>query len=275
MLTKAAAVATGVLVAVALAGCGLTFKEFSDDRTEEAAGITEVRFEGGSGNLTVRRDEGRQIQIHRKVRYTGEKPGATDRRDGSALVVSTRCGSNCSVDYTITVPAGMNVNGHNGSGDVNLTGVAAVALDVGSGNVTIHDASGPVATRTGSGDIELADVTGNVTANTGSGNMKLTRITGEVIAATSSGDVNGSELNGTKTSARTGSGNVTLTLGKPQGVFAETSSGDIRLKVPDASYKVVTAASSGNVSVHIPTDPAGTYLLDLHTGSGDISVDKR
>jgi hypothetical protein len=241
MLTKAAALVTGVLVTAALTGCGLTFKEFSDDRTEEAAGITGVRFEGGSGNLTLRRDEGRQIQIHRKVRYAGDKPGATDHRDGSALVISTECGSNCSVDYTITVPTGTNVNGHNGSGDVSLTGVAAVALDVGSGNVTVRDASGSVAARTGSGNIELTDVAGNVTANTGSGNVKLTRITGDIVAATSSGDVNGSELNGTKTSARTGSGNVTLSVAKPQGVFA---------------------------------DPAGSYLLDLHSGSGNISVNK-
>jgi Putative adhesin len=275
MLKTVAIYAVGVLVGAALTGCGLIYNEFSDDRTEEAAGITTVRFDGGSGNLTVRQGEGQQIQIHRKVRYANDKPGATDHRDGSALVVNTRCGRNCSVDYTITMPAGAKVDGHNGSGDVNLTGVASVSVDVGSGNVTVHGASGSVTARTGSGDVELVDVAGDVTANTGSGNVRLTRVAGEVITDTGSGDVNGNELTGSKTTARTGSGNVTLNLGKPQGVFAETSSGDIRLRVPDASYKVTTKASSGDVAVHIATDPNGTYLLELHSGSGNITVDKR
>jgi Putative adhesin len=274
MLKAAALYAAGVLAAVALTGCGLAYKELSDDRTE-AAGITEVRLEGGSGKLTVRRGESKDIQIHRKVRYAGDKPGATDHRDGSALVVNTKCGGRCTVDYTITVPAGVDVGGHNGSGDVDLTDVGAVALDVGSGNVTVHGAASDVEVRTGSGDIKLLDVKGTVTANAGSGNITLTRIAGEVIVATSSGDVAATELNGSKATARTRSGNVTLDLGKPQPVKAETSSGDIRLKVPDGSYQVTTKVSSGDTAVHIPTDPAGTNLLDLHTGSGNITVDKR
>lgn len=279
MVNRAAAVAAGVLAAgvltvAALAGCGLTWNEFSDDRTEEAS-ITEIRLDGGSGSLTVKPGEGQQVQIHRKVRYGHDKPGATDHRDGSVLVVTTKCGRNCGVDYTITMPAGVRVSGRNGSGDINLRGVSTVSVDVGSGNVIVHEASGAVVTKTGSGDIELADVKADLTATTGSGNVKLSRIGGTVVAGTSSGDVNATDLNGPQTTVRTGSGNVTLALGKPQGVFAESSSGDVKVTVPTGSYKVTAKTGSGDTAVHIPTDPAGTYLLDLHTGSGNITVDQR
>jgi hypothetical protein len=278
-MANRAAVAVGLLVAGVLAAgarasCGLTWHEFSDDRTEEAS-ITEIRLDGGSGSLTVQPGEGQQVHVHRTVRYGGDKPGATDHADGSVLLVKTGCGMNCGVDYTITMPAGVRVNGHNGSGDINLRGVSTVSLDVGSGNVVVHEATGAVVARTGSGDVELTDVKADVTARTGSGNVKLARITGTVVTSTSSGDLVASDLTGPQITARTGSGNVTLSLGVPQGVFAETGSGDVNVKVPTGSYKVTTRTGSGDTSVRIPTDPNGTYLLDLHTGSGNITVDQR
>src|SRR5690242_16393296 len=86
----------GALVAVAgLAGCGLPFKTYSDDRTE-AATIGEIRVSGGSGDVTVRSGGTETVKVHRTIHYGGNRPGATDHVDGSTLVLDTRCGRNCS-----------------------------------------------------------------------------------------------------------------------------------------------------------------------------------
>jgi DUF4097 and DUF4098 domain-containing protein YvlB len=274
-MMKSAAVVGGlaaVLAATTLSGCGLALSRFSDDHTAPGT-VSELRLDGGSGDLTVRSGTGDSVQIHRLIRYSGNRPGATDHVDGSSLVLNTRCGRNCSVNYTITTPKPVKVTGNSGSGELDLRDVTSVSVQVGSGDVVVNRASGEVLARTGSGEMTLTDVHGDVAVRTGSGDIRMTGIDGKVNAETSSGEIRGSGLRGAPTNVRSGSGDVTLAVTTAQDVSASTASGEIRLKLPTGSYRFVVTTGSGDEHLRVPSDTAGKYTVELHSGSGDVNVD--
>ncbi|MBO0868067.1 MAG: DUF4097 family beta strand repeat protein [Micromonosporaceae bacterium] len=230
-------------VALSAAGCGIDgfrLTTMQDDKTEHVA-ITAVRMEGsGGGDVTVEPGSAGQVKIHRKIQYNGSQPGNTYRIDGGTLYLNTDCGHNCGVDYEVRVPEGVTVTGENGSGNVRLTGVSKVDVEVSSGDVEITRATGPVRVRANSGNI---DATG-------------------VRAAT--------------TDLTADSGDITLDLDTPGNVTAQADSGNITLQVPSGtSYLVDATANSGDTKVHVPTDPNGNYHLTLHASSGDIEVNTR
>lgn len=257
------AATAGVVAIAALGGC-FPSNPLTEHRVEfrdtEQSTITEIRLAPGAGDLTVRTAPDRKdVGINRVVRYhSGGSDRATYRIEDGVLYLDTNCGRRCSVSYDLLVPRGVTVRGENGSGDVTLTEVAAVDLTVGSGEVTVSGVTGTVRVETGSGDIDLSSLSGEVTAHAGSG------------------DVEGRELGGGRqVRVETGSGNITLALADPGSVQARASSGEVELSVPAGSYQVRTSAGSGTVHSDVPNDPAATAVLDVSTGSGDISLRPR
>ncbi|MEQ4303614.1 DUF4097 family beta strand repeat-containing protein [Plantactinospora sp. B6F1] len=240
---------------VALAGCdGLAEQRLTYDRTEDVK-ITEVEVLPGSGDVTVRTGAVQNVRIKRVVQYRGPEPSdATYRIDGTTLVLDTDCGRHCGVSYDILAPAGIALHGENGSGDIALTALTEVDIKVGSGDIAVTDASGAVRVETGSGDITLDRLPGTVTARAGSGSIE------------------GRSLGAGKVNAQTGSGDIRLTLGTAGSVQASASSGSIELTVPAGDYRVRAHADSGDVDVTVPDDPAAESVLDVRTGSGDITV---
>ncbi|MFI2260047.1 DUF4097 family beta strand repeat-containing protein [Streptomyces tubercidicus] len=223
--------------ACALSSCGLLpGKTFQDDATVSKK-ITSVRLDSGSGGLTVHGGkDGGAVSVHRAVSYHGARPqGATHRVKDGALVLSG-CGSDCTVDYTIELPAGIPVSGETSSGAVELAKV------------------GPVKMTTSSGDIQLDGVTGAVDARTTNG-----RITGR-------------GLSGAKIAAETSNGAIDLTPATAQNVRAKTSNGAITLKLPKGPYRVDADTSNGEEHIGIAQDPAARFRLELSTSNGDITA---
>ena len=232
----AAAITAGLVAAGSVAGCGLSTNRFSDEHTEAVA-LTAITTDGGSGSVTVSSGPAGSVRVLRHVTYRGTKPGATDQRSGTTLALKTTCGSQCSVSYEVTAPAGVRVSGHSGSGALNLSDVSTVGVDVGSGAVTVRQASGDVNVQTGSGAVRLTGISGPAVVNTGSG-----AVTVQV----------------------TGPGNVTV----------RTGSGAIRVTVPSGvRYRVNASSDSGHVDVNVPTDPAAEHAIDVHSGSGAVIVE--
>jgi len=297
-----------------LAGCGEWSVNpgyvFEDDRAETAT-VGEVRLAGGDGAVTVSRGSGTATQIHRKVWYRDTKPtGRQDRLDGTILLLDTRCGRNCSVSYTVTVPAQANVTGHLDTGPIDLTGVGTVDLDTHDGSIEVRDASGNVAVQTDTGPIRLSsiagtvsarthdgsitvrtsaktvtaetdtgpisvtDVTGTVTARTTDGSISLDLVAGAVAAETDTGPIDGKGLGGPHTSARTSDGSITLTLSTALDVVARTGTGPITLTVPQAEggYRVQTRTTTGPTTVNVAHNPAGARSLSLSSDDGSITV---
>lgn len=270
---RAKVAALGLLTIVALTGCEPNLNnEYRDERIESAT-INEVALDGGSGSVTIE-SGGSDVRIRRHFTYKGDgKPAGRDRVDGALLRLNSDCGHGCSVDYTVTVPTAVKISGSQGSGAVTLRSVGSVAINVGSGAITIQRGKGDITARTGSGSVTIEDVAGSVTAHTDSGNIRITRTSGDVIADTGSGRIAVSDSGGTSVTARTSSGQVLVDLNRPQTVHAVTRSGSIKVTVPEnARFDVRTDAGSGKVSVGIPITRGAAQELDLQTKSGNISV---
>lgn len=106
-----------------------------------------------------------------------------------------------------------------------------------------------------------------------SGSIDVTGLSGGDLQTTS-GDVDADEISG-PVRANSNSGSLSVELVSPQDVTAETDSGDIDLRVPRDTYRVLTDHTSGHADVGVTTDPAGAHTLDLRATSGDIEVRPR
>ncbi len=209
----------------------------SDEATVDAA-VSEIELDDTDGGVTVRGVEGATgITLERTIRYRGDRTfDETHSVDGDTLVLGG-CGRNCSVKYTLEVPAGLDVSGHTENGEIDLT--------------LVHD----VDVETSNGLITLDGVTGSITADT------------------SNGRIEGSGLEGDGIEASTSNGAIQLELDVAQDVEARTSNGSIDLTVPDGSYRVNAETSNGRTDIAVPNDSSGEHTLDLSTSNGSITVE--
>jgi DUF4097 and DUF4098 domain-containing protein YvlB len=212
-----------------------------------------------------------------------------------------------SIDYDLTVPAQTKLNSHTGSGDTAISGLQLpLTAKTGSGNITVENIAADSRINSGSGELKINGIKGSLHAETGSGNINAEGVAGEITATTGSGDVDMHQVSAGDIRVETGSGNVKL-RGVKGGLRAETGSGDIQaegeathdwrlgagsgnitLRLPaQAQFNLDARTSSGTLKVNHPVTMQGSMsknhiqgkvggggvLLDLHTGSGDISVD--
>lgn len=221
----------------ALAACGLVGEKTYEDDSTLSGKITSIRLDIGSGGVTVNGvPGGGSFSLHRKIDYRGDKPrGATHRIENGVLILGG-CGSRCSVDYTVDVPAGIPVGGEASSGSVRLARVGAVKV------------------TTSTGDIEMNGVTGTVEART------------------SNGEITGKGMKSDRIEARTSNGSISLTPDTPADVHAKTSNGAVTLAMPRAGYRVSAETDNGGKHIDVPDDPSGRYGLAVETGNGDITV---
>ncbi|MEV4493544.1 DUF4097 family beta strand repeat-containing protein [Micromonospora coxensis] len=252
------AVALGAAATLILAtGCDtLSFRRLDFDQTETAR-IATITVRPGAGDVVVRgTGPATEVRIKRVLRYQGDQPGRTYEIQGDELVLDADCGPRCSVSYEVTAPEGVRVRGETGSGNVELSKVGAVEFTLGSGNIRVATAGGPVQAETGSGDIEVSAVPAPVTLRASSGNITGLRLGGEV-------------------DAEANSGNVSIELDQPVSARAHASSGDVELLVPDGRYRVRSHTGSGDAELGVPDDPGASALLDVSTGSGNVTVNRR
>lgn len=229
------AVGAVALAGAALSGCSPAKSSFQDDATVSER-ITAVQLATDAGNVTVEGEPGvTQVSVHRLVEYRNDKPGGTTRVENGTLVLGG-CGDDCSVSYTVEVPAGLPISGGTSAGEIRLSRVGEVTVHTNAGGIALDDVGGPV-------DVH-----------------------------TSSGSIVGTTLRGQRVQARTSNGDIRLTPATAQDITARTSNGAITLTVPAAAYHVTTSTSHGNIRVGVGDDPRGRYRLDLTTSNGDITA---
>ncbi|WP_406041896.1 DUF4097 domain-containing protein [Micromonospora sp. NBC_00898] len=251
--TVAATAATLIL----LSGCDtLSFRRLDFDNTE-AVKITRITVLPGSGDVTVRASgTAAEVRIKRMLRYQGGQPDARYEIKGDELVLDADCGNRCSVSYEVTAPEGVTVRGETGAGNVELTRVGPVEMKVGSGDIRVTGAAGPVRAETGSGNIEVVDVAGRVELRASSGDISARRL-------------------GDQVDAEASSGNVTVELDRPASARVHASSGDVELTVPAGRYRVRSSTGSGDADLGVADDPTASLLLDVGTGSGNVTLSQR
>lgn len=241
---SAVLIVSALVLGAALTGCdGVSFHRAPEHKAVDDAKVTgpvsAVEVGHGSGDVRIRPGAGGGVTIHRTVRYHGDgRPTPGQKVQNGRLTFTDGC-DDCSIDYELTVPAGVSVKVGTGSGDVDVRGVASADL------------------ATGSGDIDVSGIAGTLTTSAGSGDLTATGLGGSDVSATAS------------------SGEVQLTFAKPpQKVAIKASSGDVTVHVPGGPYATDVSTGSGDEHVSVPTDPSATARIQVRTGSGDVTLSR-
>jgi DUF4097 and DUF4098 domain-containing protein YvlB len=214
---------------------------------------------------------GDRTTVHRRVHYDNDKPGTTHRVEGTVLIVEPCNVRDCSIDYDLVVPSGTTVNSAVDSGSTEIDGVATANVKASSGAVTVRRVSGAVNIDSASGSVNVADIGAAVRVVAESGTITMDTVKGNVNAQADSGTIEARGVGGSA-DLRADSGTIRATLTSPQNVRAHADSGSVSVTVPRGAYRVKTTTDSGDVSGDVANDASGTYELDLHTDSGNITL---
>lgn len=94
-----------------------------------------------------------------------------------------------SLDLVIEVPARMAAEIADGSGSIDISGLGAVSITDGSGEIIGNDLDGDVRIRDGSGSIKLTGLGGAVNIHDGSGSIELRDVAGLIDITDGSGEI--------------------------------------------------------------------------------------
>jgi hypothetical protein len=249
----------GVILLVVAAG--LAFWQFgdkdSDDTHKVDDKITTVQLAAGHSDITINVSDDDTTTVQEQRKYWFFKHGdAYSVKDG-VLKLDGDCGWQCSADFEVTVPRGTKITGENGSGDLELSGVAGVDVKSRSGEVTLREINGDVNLDLTSGDVSVSDLTGklDVKAN--------------------SGDIEAAGLKGGPVDVETSSGDIELQLAEANDVRVKGTSGDIEITAPGGDYKVSTESRTGDVENSLGNSADASHSLTATTTSGDIELHAR
>jgi DUF4097 and DUF4098 domain-containing protein YvlB len=271
---RTAAVLLGL--AFLAAGCDLELGDLhaqsvegTFERTLTVNGPVELDVHTGSGDIQIRAGSDNSVHVTGHVKARGARALATGpqqqvdqiranppvTQSGNTVHIGVTGNDaifqNVSITYEVTVPANAKIQARTGSGDI---GIAMKAASV--------DA------KTGSGDINVLGASEGLMAQTGSGDVRAGRIAGAMNAETGSGDIQAEQTAAGPVEMRTGSGDVTLKLANEAAfnLSVRTGSGSITTTHP------VTSSSSRNRNRLDGTVRGGGPLVDIRTGSGDVTI---
>lgn len=187
--------------------------------------ITRLVVETGTGDLTLLPgDQG--LRVHRHLTWSWTKPVIQESWDAGTLHIVTHCpvvsfGVDCSVDYTLRLPAGTPVEAHTSTGDV-----------------TVRDWSAPVVLSTSTGDVTgtgLSSPSVQAKASTGGVSLAFVHAPSQVQARTSTGDVT-----------------IRVPPGGAYQVRTDVSTGDVRVGVAQVSTGgglIEARTSTGDIDI--------------------------
>ncbi len=277
-------VAAAFLAATFLAGCvgPESGPAGSVDRSFTVSGPVRLELTNGSGNSRVSIGSPGEVRIHAEFRVRAWPWDDPDRmlksivanppfsQEGDVIRIG-RDGwemNGYSADYSVTVPPDTQMRGASGSGNLDVNGIAGPAnFTVGSGNISTAGIGNDTRAIVGSGDVTFTDTQGRIDVTSGSGRVVVRGAKGDVRARAGSGEIS-VEQPGAKVEADTGSGNV-MVRDAAGDVRIRTASGEINVDGnPGPSSYWDCRASSGDVTLHVPS--SASFRFYAHTSSGDI-----
>jgi hypothetical protein len=201
-----------------------------------------------------------RVQVTETIMYdSGNTPPVRMQSvSGGRLVLSDpACGnSDCTVDFSVTVPPGVTVEAATQGGPVTVSGVAGANLDSAGGPARATLIGGPLTVVTGGGPLALREVAGPLHADTGGGTLLAQDITAATATVT------------------TGGGPATVAFSAaPKSVKLSTDGGPAVLAVPGGPYAVTADSGGGPESLAIATDPAARPTLTVSSGGGPLRIE--
>ena len=210
----------------------------------DAGGARLVRVTGAAGELRVVGVDGIGEVRVRGTAHASRRRGLDGvkvelRRDGNDVVVRSVIQSpkrnwfgrstSQSLDMVVEVPASLEADVTDGSGDAEVDGVSALRVTDGSGNLRVVNVRGPVRVTDGSGELEMRGVAGDVWLTDGSGNVSVHDLTGSlVVAVDGSGELSADGVHGDVLVQQDGSGDIDVANVGGRLIVKRAGSGEVR-----------------------------------------------
>ncbi|MDX1660456.1 MAG: DUF4097 family beta strand repeat-containing protein [Gemmatimonadota bacterium] len=243
---------------------------------------TDGRLELHNGNGTVEIDTWEQNRVRIRARRSGAAPIRIDKK-GVALVVQSprQMKRDVKIDYTVTVPASMDLTVHGMRSPVTIRGTRGrvevhtingeIDLQGGRERVEVHTVNGPVSISGARGRVEVQGVNQSV---------RLRDFSGEAVSVNAvNGTVTFEDVDARTVQAVTVNGQIRF-----QGVIRENGSyemnahnGGIEIVIPEeTSARIHVSTFKGTLRAGFPVTieegPQGRRF-DLTLGSGEARID--
>lgn len=246
-----------LLSLILLGACGKEQSNVIPTPTDASMERVDLRLDAGNINIVSGGSNSGEVLVTWKGK---DEPEVDARMAGSTLLITASCPKktkNCVTDVTLTLGGALDVDATTSAGDI-----------------TVDNVDGVLDLETVAGTISLTGTDGNIRAEVDAGDINLVDLGGRLEAKVLSGDITAVGLSSPTVEASTISGNVDLTfVAVPEIVEILTDSGDITLRVPQASYDIDATSRRGDVNILdvTPSDSAASVVI-LASDSGNISI---
>lgn len=201
---------------------------------------------------------------------------------GAVLQVgaSSRRGGQHPVDFTLTVPAAMDLTLSGTYSDITVDGTTGrVSLETVQGDVRLQGGSGPVTVHSVSGDVHVSGVRGQLEAHSTNGAVDAEDVTGSVNAETVNGDITLRDIRSDDVSATTVNGDIEYrgTIRDNGQYRLSNHNGDVTVAVPVGTNASVTVSTfNGDFDSDFPVTLSGGRQgrrFSFTLGSGSATLD--
>jgi hypothetical protein len=238
-----------------------------------------VRVTGGNSNLTVRPGTSRRILVRGHLSSSFFRPSFSYRSTAAGLALDPQCRvptGTCTLDFGLTVPAGLPVGVSDTFGTVDASGLrGTVALSDNSGDLTASRLTGTLNLSDSFGTISASRLTGSIRLFNNSGDIRAAGVVGDTRLQDSFGTISVTGLAAADVVASNNSGDITLRFTKvPRRVDVTDSFGNITLVLPAGStaYRVQTRNSFGSTTVSVRRSLSARDVITASNNSGDITI---
>jgi DUF4097 and DUF4098 domain-containing protein YvlB len=219
---------------------------------------------------------------------------------GRLLVKTTQrnfFGRGSAVDVTVELPAGSQVQGDTGMGDLGCEGrLGECRFKTGMGNIRL-DHTGALHLRTGMGNIDVDRASGEADVTTGSGDVRIGQIEGAAVIKNSNGDTAVGEVIGdlrvksangristdrahASVTAKTANGNIRIGEVANGAIVLETAAGELEIGIREGTAAWLDVGSKyGRVRNSLgetgsPEQSEATVEVRARTSYGDITIQR-
>jgi len=170
-----------------------------------------------------------------------------------------------SVDVTVELPAGSQIEADAGIGALRLTGqLGKCRVKMGAGDVEL-DRVGPLDLHTGAGAITVEHVEGNAKITTGSGRLRVSQIDGSAVIKNSNGETWVGDITG---DLRVNAGNGAILVSHAaDDVTASSANGEIRV---DDLTRGSASLKTGFGGIYLGIHAGTAARLDTYTRFGSV-----
>lgn len=186
------------------------------------------------------------------------------KMSGSAVRVQakSRHGAPRAVDFTITIPASMDVDISGTYMDADVRGVrGTVQIETVQGDITVAGGNRFVTLHSVQGDVTVTGARGRVRVETVNGEIHVSDITGELSAETVNGEMALEGIDSRAVEAVTVNGDITYDGAIHDGgrYWFNTHNGDLTVSVPERANVTVTVSTfNGDFESDFPVTITGT-----------------